>query len=286
MLFGVSDYVQSIALQDGLYVGGGWCRKRSDNNFIIIKYDFQSKLWVQLKVAYTARDFAMVAVTGHLVLVGGCDRCNCDTNLLGMWSSEDNEWQCPYPPMPTARHNASAVCFKNDLIVAGGLNQGPVEILDLDTNQWACVPGLAPWHSMKSALVGDTWCLMGGYRKLKPTSELFAISLPALVSLATATTGSDQTSSFECKEFCGTGSNFSTPVNIGGYLFIVGGKRHGTTEDTIKCFMSPGKWQDVGKLPCPLFNCACTCYDGLIFVAAGTIGQKCSKLFVGSIPSL
>ena len=83
MLFGVSDYVQSVALLDGLYVGGGWCRKRSDNNFIIIKYDFQLKLWVQLKVAYTARDFAMVAVRGHLVLVGGCDRSNCDTNLLG-----------------------------------------------------------------------------------------------------------------------------------------------------------------------------------------------------------
>ena len=103
---------------------------------------------------------------------------------------------------------------------------------------------------MKSALVGDTWCLMGGYRKLQPTSEFFAISHPALMSLATATTGSDQTSSFECKEFCGTGSNFSTPVNIVGYLFVVGGKQDGTTEDTIKCFMSPGKWQDVGKLPC------------------------------------
>ena len=53
--------------------------------------------------------------------------------------------------------------------------------------------------------------------------------------------GSDQTSSFECKEFCGTDVTFSTPVNIRGNLFAVGGKQDGTTGDTIKCFMSSGK---------------------------------------------
>jgi len=283
MLFGLSDYVQSVVLQGSMYVGSGWCRKRSDNNYLILKFEFEMQKWKQVSISYTARDFAMVAVEDRLVLVGGCDPSNRDTNLLGMLSPDESEWQRPYKPMPTARHNASAMCFNGYLIVAGGLNKGPVELLDIRTNQWTCVPGLAPWHSMKSTMVGHMWYLMGGYTNHKATSKLFAVSLPSLVQLATAT-DSDRTFDFEYKELCGTGLNFSSPVNIRECLFAVGGKQDGTREKSIKCLSSSGRWQDVGKLPWPLFNSTCTCYNGSIYIAAGTMELTCSKIFIGLIP--
>ena len=69
--------------------------------------------------------------------------------------------------MPTARGYPSAVVYKQWLIVAGGWTGdhglSTVEVLDVASNQWYSAPSTpAPWNSMKSAILGDMWYLMGG----------------------------------------------------------------------------------------------------------------------------
>ena len=284
MPFGITDYIQSVLIEKVLYVGGGWTRKRSDNNYLVLKYDTNLCLWQQLRAAYTARDFAMVAINNSLVLVGGCDHSNADTNLLGMWNSSNSEWERPYPAMPTARHNSSAIFYLHWLVVAGGLCQGPlqrVEILDVNSKQWFTVGSTpVPLHSMKSVLVGRKWYLMGGYEH-GSTTKVYCISLPVLIAQATAT-ASDSSSQDIWISIPDVGCHFSTPVCINETLYAVGGKSEDTSSSTILRYESSQGWLSAGELLSPLYNCTCVFSNGLLLVAGGICGSKSSEIFIGS----
>ena len=286
MLFGITNYIQSVLIEKALYVGGGWSHKRSDNNYLVLKYDTNLHRWQQLRAAYTVRDFAMVAINNSLVLVGGCDHNNTDTNLLGMWNASDSEWERPYPAMPTARHNSSAIYYLHWLVVAGGVCQGPlqtVEILDVNKKQWFRVGSTpVPWHSMKSALVGKEWYLMSGYDG--SATKVYCVSLPVLIAQATVT-ASDSSFQDIWSSLPDVGCSFSTPVCINETLYAVGGKSvaEDKSSSTILCYESSQGWLSAGKLLSPLCNCTCVFSNGLLLVAGGDSGSKSSEIFIGSI---
>ena len=123
MPFGMSYYIQSVTIQETVYVGGGNAGWKSPNNYIVMVYNTRSCKWHQLP-PYTAEYFVMVVINNQLVLVGGKDSAYHATNLLGMWDTGSNQWTHPYAPMPTARSHPSAVVYKQWLIVAGGRRTG------------------------------------------------------------------------------------------------------------------------------------------------------------------
>ena len=168
MPFEMSSYIQSVTIQDTVYVGGGFVGWKRPNNCIVMAYNTRSCTckWHQLP-PYTADSFAMVVINNQLVLVGGFESFYHSTNLLGMWDTGTQQWTRPYAAMPTAHSYPSAVVYKQWLIVAGGqighLRLSTVEVLDVASNQWYSAPSTpTPWESMKSTILGDMWYLMGG----------------------------------------------------------------------------------------------------------------------------
>ena len=264
MPFGMSTYIQSVTIQDTVYVGGGDAGWRSPNNYIVMAYNTRSCKWHQLP-PYTADSFAMVVINNQLVLVGGEDSNGHPTNLLGMWDTGSSQWTRPYAAMPTARSYPSAVVYKQWLIVAGGWTVrhrlSTVEVLDVASNQWYSAPSTpTPWNSMKSTILGDMWYLMGGYSDGDDNDIVYSVSLPDPIS-HTLLSSSGSTHHDMWKKISGPGHYYSTPLCMGGALLAVGGRRVKDNESvsTIQRYVPETKeWVEVGRLPSPLYDCTCT----------------------------
>ena len=171
MPLGMGGSVQSVVVQEKVYVGGGLTNSGSnDDNHIVMVYDISSGKWAELP-PYKARCFAMTVINNQLVLVGGQGQKHdySSSKVLGVWRAESKEWTHPYPDMSTARSSCSAVVNNEWLVVAGGygdhlMRLSSVEVLNTDTKQWYLTPPTpTPWSSMRTAIMGDTCYFMGGY---------------------------------------------------------------------------------------------------------------------------
>ena len=85
----MSGYIQSVQINDTVYVGGGWTDRREDH-YIVMAYNKQSCQWHTLS-PYTTRAFAMTTINNKLVLVGGRNRGNSDSYELGEWQPDSNQ---------------------------------------------------------------------------------------------------------------------------------------------------------------------------------------------------
>ena len=281
MPFSMSDYIQSVIIQEMMYVGGGY--STSGNSYIVMTYNIISQEWSQLP-QYTARWFAMTVIHNKLTLVGGCDRNNIATNVLGVWSTDGRMWTHPYTPMVSRRHNSSAVVYRQWVIVAGGwsdrrTNLSSVEVLDISSNQWYRAPSSpGPMESMRSAVVGDTWYLMGGVDGDKETDKVYSVSLPVLFSHI------NNTSEKIWNIIFSLGLCYSAPVCMGESLLAVGGWKSQSDESvsTILHFIPDrNEWREVGQLSSPLFMCTCTLTGNSQLFLTGGVGHT-NKLDVGN----
>ena len=288
MPFGMTNYIQSVTIQDTVYVGGGFAgfKHLNNNNCIVMAYNTRSYKWHQLP-PYTADSFAMVVINNQLVMVGGEDSNSHPTNLLGMWDTGSSQWTRPYASMPTARDDPSAVVYKQWLIVAGGEtgdhSLSTVEVLDVASNQWYSAPSTpTPWTNMKSTILGDMWYLMGGYGG--DNDIVYSVSLPDLIS-RTLSSSSGSTHHDMWKKISGLGHYNSTPLCMGGALLAVGGKRgkDRASVSTIQRYVpETEEWVKVGKLPSPLYNCTCTfTLDQKILLFGGSL--QLSVFHVGTL---
>ena len=276
MPFAMSDYIQSVIIQEMMYVGGGDA-SLFNNRYIVMTYNIISQEWSQLP-QYTARHFAMTVIHNKLTLVGGCGHYYKDTNVLGVWDADGRKWTRPYTPMPTPRHNSSAVVYRQWLIVAGGMSGewsklSSVEVLDISSNQWYRAPSTpVPWRTMKSAVVGDTWYLMGGFGDGK-TDKVYSVSLSVLISRI------NNTSMRIWNTIDSLGLYYSTPVCMGESLLAVGGMKTQSYKavSTILCYTpdSDGQWTEVGQLLMPLYDSIYTMTsNSRILVAGGSLLQE------------
>lgn len=274
MPFGLSGHIQSVAVQGTVYVGGGYANY-VDDECIVMAYGTCAGTWHKL-TQYRARRFAMVGISNQLVVVGGCSRGYEDSNMLGMWDVCSRQWTHPYPPMPTARSDTSAVAHEQWLLVAGGMSQGYcvsiVEVLDLDNKWWFSVQSTpTPWSTMKSTLVGDTWYLMGGYvEDGGSTDTVYSIHLPSLLSRDKSSISRPR---HTWKIISGLGLNNSSPLCIGGFLLAVGGmgvENSSNVSNIHRYLPDTDEWVRVAELPSALNNCTCTVTsDGEVVVAGG-----------------
>ena len=188
MPFQIVGYVQSVVVQDIVYVGGGV----AGNDRVIIEYNTSSAKWARLP-SYQLHSFGMTVINNQLVLVGGRDPDRY-SKVLGVWGAKSRKWTHPYPEMPTARSLCSVAVFKEWLIVAGGVSGdvwkpvSSVEVMNTDTMQWHTgQPTPTARYAMKTAIVGDKCYFMGGYTSTshyRGTNSVHCVSLPALVSQA------------------------------------------------------------------------------------------------------
>ena len=131
--------------------------------------------------------FALITYHSQLVLVGGRkyvgeERDGPATNKL-LTLTEHDQWRETLPPMTTKRHNASAVEFAGNIVVAGGFDKEgrSIDIVEVyNGHHWTkvqCLP--KPCCFMKSTVLSGHWYLMGGVGQEK---EVYYTSLDSLVA--------------------------------------------------------------------------------------------------------
>ena len=281
MPFSMSTYIQSVEVDGTVYVGGGYADKREDN-YTVMAYDMQSCKWHTLP-PYSAKWFAMTTINNKLILVGGY-HVGSGVDQLGVWKTDSNQWTRPFPPMLTPRSYPSATSYKHWLMVAGGyrgVSVSTVEVLDIDNKQWYTAPSTPiPWQTMKSTIIGDTWYLMGGAQDGIDITDVYSVSLEALVSHSASDCSKIWNKiaplNYEC----------SSPPSLGGSLLALGG-----WDPKKKCFVSTiqryvpetNTWVPAGELPHLLYNCTCITTAGRLHVFGGYSKGKLASYYFSDI---
>ncbi len=279
------NYIQSVEINDTVYVGGGWIG-RVEDRYIVMAYNKQSCQCHTLP-PYSTRGFAMTTINNKLVVVGGRNRKEYDSSELGEWQPDSNKWTHPFLPMSTPRCAPSVTSYKHWLVVAGGCRgvcfHASVEVLDVSNMQWSTKPSTPiPWYMMKSTTVGDTWYLMGGLCEIgRMSPDVYSVSLEALVSHSSSDSSNiwNKLPSLNCTHSC--------PLNIGGPLLAVGGvdMKSGKTVSTIQRYVpETNTWVHAGQLPHAVHTCTCIMTSDKVHVMGGYDGNsQLKKLFTSTI---
>ncbi len=281
----MSDYIQSVEINDTVYVGGGW-PDRDEDAYIVMAYITQSCQWHTLP-PYSTKWFAMTTINNKLVVVGGRNRDNSDSSELGEWQPDSNQWTHPFPPMSTPRCFPSATSYNSWLVVAGGCHgfclQASVEVLDVSNMQWSIGPSTpTPLWMMKSTTIADTWYLMGGrYKGVGWIPDVYSVFLAALSS------HSSSDSSNIWNKLPSLKSTLSCPLNIGKSLLAVGGwhMKNKKSMSTIQRYVhETNTWVQAGQLPHAVYNCTCIMTSDKVHVMGGHDGNsKLKELFNSTI---
>ncbi len=281
----MSDFIQSVKINDTVYVGGGEI-DRDEDAYIVMAYNTKSCQWHTLP-SYSTRFFAMTTINNKLVVVGGLNRKGSDSSELGEWQPDSNQWTHPFPPMSTPRYVHSATSYKHWLVVAGGYHgaclQASVEVLDVSNMQWSTRPSTpTPWTEMKSTTIGDTWYLMGGWCEgVRWSPDVYSVSLEALVSHSSSDSSNiwNKLPSLNCIWSC--------PLNIGGSLLAVGGwdMKSKKLVSTIQRYVpETNTWVKAGQLPHAVGYCTCIMTSDKVHVMGGHDGNsRLKKLFTSTI---
>ena len=276
--FSMCGYIQSVEVEGTVYVGGGWADRNEDRH-TVVAYNPQSCNWHALP-PYSAVGFAMTTINNKLVLVGGYHNPSA-VDWLGVWQTNNNQWTCPFPPMPTSRYCPSATSYKHWLVIAGGdtgtgiiVNaSSTVEVLDVHNKQWSTGPSTpAPWYSMMSTIIGDTWFLMGGSCDGTKTVDVYSASLDSLISQLTP----NNLKNAVWNKISGPKHYHSAPLNIGGTLLAAGGYNRTTSISSIihRYVPETEEWVVAGDLPCALRTCTCIVITDRLYVFGGHDGSK------------
>ena len=255
MPFAMSAKIQSVLIQDTLYIGGGDTDYGSNNGYRVMTYDISAGKWATLP-PYSTHFFAMTVINNQLLSVGGMGRdCNF-SKVLGVWSEDSKKWTHPYPDMTTPRRSCSAVVYKQYLVVAGGKGVdgrlSSVEIMNTNTKQWyAGCPTPIAWSSMKTAIVGDMCYFMGGLIESDDTTRVYSVSLPALVSQLNSDSSANDTQTW--KELPELPVVCAAPLSISESLLAVGGKDKVGKDMCALHLYQPdaGQWVKVADMPTP-----------------------------------
>ena len=275
MPFSRSDYIQSVEVDGTLYVGGGY-------EYTVMAYDMQFCNWRALP-PYSAISFAMTTINNKLILVGGCKDVAV-VGQLGVWKTDSNQWTCPFPAMPTPRHSPSATSYKHWLVVAGGCtidSLSSVEVLDIDNKQWSTASSTPiSWDKMKSTIIGDTWYVTGGTQLHTDTTDVYSVSLEALISHSTSD------SSKIWNKIAPLNCDCSSPLILGGSLLAIGGwdpKKECSVSTIQRYVPDTNTWVHAGELPHPLYNCTCIMTAGRLHVFGGYSNGKLSSYYFSDI---
>ena len=271
--------VQSVVIGDSVYIGGGDA-DNLDDSCTVMKLDLQRDEWTKLP-QYSAKFFAMVSLANQLVLVGGLDPVRRKPiDQIALFTAR--RWINSYPPMTTARHSSTAVCFNDHIIVAGGWDgQGytsSVEMLDVEARRWHVRRSLPiPRNELKSTVVENTLYLMGGWDHTgPPTKVVHKVYLYDIIAMVVSRTNEATPTPWEV--ISDTPLKHSTPLSVENSLLAVGGWDNHVDPSSSVYLYQPDtrRWVKVGDLPTAHYSCTCSVLpSGDVIVAGG-----CAEGFV------
>ena len=157
----------------------------------VYAYSASSSTWSQLpNCTFTSCPAAIV--NNLLTLIGGVCDDNIINKLFSLTKKGDTvKWTEEFPPMPTKRWGASALCIETALIVAGGQGENAeidllttIEIMNKQTHHWSRTAVDLPQPAVFASLLhlGDHVYTLGGYGKnIDAIKSVYRCSLSALL---------------------------------------------------------------------------------------------------------
>ena len=219
-------------------------------------FDSETESWGRLPDCPCYTDFSLAVVNGKLTTVGGFQGwwVNEPTNVLLSLTDNEDRWEKLFPPMPTKRHSASAVCSERHLIVIGGMiyqqSLRTVEVMDADTLQWFMADRLSrPLSGASVTLCGDMLYLAGGGNHPSDDS-LVELRVSDLIQSCQAESQTRSTVRTVWQRITHTQVSQSTCVTLCGQLLAIGGKDSDNTDSPIIQSYDPetGSWQVLSVL--------------------------------------
>ena len=120
--------------------------------------------------------------------------------------------------------------------------------------------------------MGDACYFMGGLTGASATSEVYSVSLPALISQLPSLDSRERGRQHQIwKEIPGIQTTCSTPLSIRGSLLAVGGRDRDVKAVSAILLYQPdtGEWVKVGDLPTPRYDCTCAMITATEMLVAG-----------------
>ena len=230
----------------------------------------------------------LVVVNKRLTLVGGSQQevySNKLFSLVGEGSVARKRWSEEFPPMPTKRSNATAICTGSSLIVAGGQGkEAPlmkvVEVMNTWTHQWstaACLP--EPMWAGSAAMCGDCVYMLG---EKDTNRSAFVASLSVLLHSCKSSKSSTLTrrrakhsskeSSSVWRRVASLPSTWCACVSTGNHLLLIGGMNEDNRPITdIRVYNATSdSWEVIGHMLTARRQCfAAVVRDDRLIVVGG-----------------
>lgn len=138
-------------------------------------YLYKDNQWVALpnKSSFTRVNHTMVAYNDNLVVFGGLDQQNSESNEIWIYNVTKHQWSKPFikRKCPSPRSDHSAVVYKNSMIIHGGqLNNEKLNdtwIFSFDQNEWAKIKlhknnSIVPRCSHGAVMINQFMVVFGG----------------------------------------------------------------------------------------------------------------------------
>ena len=236
------------------------------SDYRLFAYNISDNSWLHLPDC-PFYGFSLAILNSQPTTIGGGPLTN---KLMSL--TDDCKWTEKFPPMPTKRMFATAVCTGRVLIIAGGFGEqhtglATVEVLNFETSQWSTAVDL-PKSSFccSAALHGDQLYMLGGGIFDK---SVYACSVSALLQICT-----QKSSLEECTSALSLSNSSSsvwsrrpdlpvkesTCVTFCGQLLAVGGTDSGN-KPTTAIYMyneATSSWNVISHMATARKNCFAT----------------------------
>lgn len=251
----------------------------------VIAYDFEKGTWSE-PFSSPPNHGTLVVVNNMLTAVGGMSDSKLQNKLYSRVGEGDSEkWSEEFPPMPTARCDASAVCAKGYLIVAGGRESKKVELMNTETLQWSAAPSLpAKLSGYSMTVCGESIYMLGGREYFflegeQDTKFVYSCSLSALFEERSL--GSKIASALSLsktwKKVADLPVAMSACVAANNRLLAVGGMSANAATVCVRMYdPTNNRWKIVSHMKQPRHSCyPAVLPDNTILVIGGRGPQYC-----------
>ena len=229
---------------------GGYAYFMPWNSLSVYRYEWNTEKWDELPPC-PYRNSALVIIDGALTAVGGYG--GYYTNKL--FTLQQRQWVEELPPMKTA-HSRTAVVGTSDgeyVLVIGGYGGGgwttTVELFQVRSRRWCEVSDLPQPLTFPSATIcGNLIHVIGCEDKG------FSCSLQDLPSSDQPTTSQSRSRTISWSPLPPLPVTESTAATLCGQLVIIGGKRGGSSVNSIHQLVD-GQWVEIGSMSCDRRMC-------------------------------
>jgi hypothetical protein len=194
----------------------------ADGGRSVYCYDASSDSWTCLPDCPNECN-SFVVINAMLTAIGGLTGFVYSNNV---YSLKGRTWVEEFPPMPTKRCSATAVCIKSVLIVAGGYShQCPVEVMNVESRQWSTAASIPVERLLVCAsgvVCGDQLYVLGG----NESKLVYSCSLTDLLqSRQSESQAAPRLQSNVWRKHADLPFYRSTCVSLSGHLVVTGGSR-------------------------------------------------------------